>query len=176
MKLKKGYIQIYTGNGKGKTTAAIGLAVRAAGSGLKTYFAQFMKEYPYSEIKILKSLNNFIQLEQFGTDEFVYKKIPPSEEHKLKIKNGLDAALAKMKSREFDLVILDEILVSIYFELINENDVLNFIHEKPDTVELILTGRYCPESILEHADLITEMKEIKHYYKKGVLSRKGIDS
>ena len=176
MKLKKGYIQVYTGNGKGKTTAAIGQAVRAAGFGLKTYFIQFMKKYPYNEIKSLKSLKDFIEIEQFGSDEFIYKKISPSEVHKSKIKNGLNSALIKMKNGNFDLIILDEILVSIYFELIKEQEVLKFIYEKPEFVELILTGRYCPESIIQKADLVTEMKEIKHYYQNGIISRKGIDS
>jgi cob(I)alamin adenosyltransferase len=176
LKLKTGYIQVYTGNGKGKTTAAIGQAVRAAGFDLRTYFMQFMKEYPYNEIKSLKLLEDYIEIEQFGTDEFVYKKVPPSEEHKLQIKSGLDSALIKMKSGEFDLIVLDEILVSIYFKLVSEHYVLKFIDEKPEFVELILTGRYCPESIIKKADLVTEMKEIKHYYQKGVLSRGGIDS
>jgi cob(I)alamin adenosyltransferase len=176
LKLKKGYIQVYTGNGKGKTTAAIGQAVRAAGFGLKTYFIQFMKKYPYNEIKSLKSLKDFIEIEQFGSDEFIYKKISPSEVHKSKIKNGLNSALIKMKNGNFDLIILDEILVSIYFELIKEQEVLKFIYEKPEFVELILTGRYCPESIIQKADLVTEMKEIKHYYQNGIISRKGIDS
>lgn len=176
MKLKKGFIQVYTGNGKGKTTAAIGQAVRAAGYGLKSYIAQFMKEYSYSELNSLKFLKDFIQIEQFGTDEFVYKRELPSETHKLQIRKGLQSAEDKMKDGNFDLIILDEILVSIYFKLIEEKDVLNFLDKKPADVELILTGRYCPESIMKKADLVTEMKELKHYYSKGVLSRRGIDS
>jgi cob(I)alamin adenosyltransferase len=176
MKLKKGYIHVYTGNGKGKTTAAIGQAVRAAGSDLKTYIIQFMKEYPYSEIKSLKMFSGFITTEQCGKDDFVYKNELPGQEEKEKVKNGLKTALEKMKSGEYDLIILDEALVSIYFKLFTENDILDFINQKPDNVELILTGRYAPQRIIDAADLVTEMKEIKHYYSKGISARKGIES
>jgi cob(I)alamin adenosyltransferase len=176
MKLQKGYIQVYTGNGKGKTTAAIGQAVRAAGSGLKTYVIQFMKEFPYSELKSLKSLSEFITIEQCGKDDFVYKKELPSEEEKEKVKNGLKLTLEKMKSGGYDIIILDEALVSIYFKLLDEQDILNFINQKPEKVELILTGRYAPQRIIDTADLVTEMKEVKHYYTKGIAARKGIES
>lgn len=175
-KLEHGFIQIYTGNGKGKTTAALGQAVRAAGFGLKTYFVMFMKEFPYNEVKSLEKLNDFITLVQVGKDDFVYKKTPPSAEEKLKIKKALTAARTKMLSGEYDLIVLDEIFVSIFFGLIGKEDVLSFIYTKPANVELIMTGRYCPQEIIDKADLVTEMKEIKHYYEKGVLARKGIES
>jgi cob(I)alamin adenosyltransferase len=175
-KLDKGYIQVYTGNGKGKTTAAIGQAVRAAGFGLKTYFVMFMKEFPYNEIKSLQKLKDFITIVQVGKDDFVYKKVPPPKEEKLKIKNALDMARTKMLSGEYDLIILDEIFVSIYFGLITKEEVIAFINEKSDHVELILTGRYCPQEIIDKADLVTEMKEVKHYYEKGVIARRGIES
>jgi cob(I)alamin adenosyltransferase len=175
-KLDKGYIQIYTGNGKGKTTAAIGQAIRAAGFGLRTYIIQFMKEYPYSEIESLGKLNNWIEIEQCGKDDFVYKKeLPPVEEIE-KGKNGLQRARERMLSGNYDLIILDEICVAIYFKLFNTKDVLSFIKSKPENVELILTGRYCPQELIDIADLVTEMKEFKHYYQKGVLARKGIES
>lgn len=176
MNFKKGYTQIYTGNGKGKTTAAIGQAVRAAGFGLRTYMIQFMKEYPYNEIKSLKSLSKFITVEQCGKDDFVYKKELPSEEEKEKVKNGLTSGLEKMKSKKYNIIILDEALVSIYFKLLTEEDILDFINKKPHNIELIITGRYAPQSIINAADLVTEMKEIKHYYLKGVPARKGIES
>lgn len=175
-KLDKGYIQVYTGNGKGKTTAAIGQAVRAAGFGLRTYFVMFMKEFPYNEIKSLEMLKEFISIVQVGKDDFVYKKVPPSEEEKSKIKNALNEAKTKMLSGEFDLMVLDEIFVTIYFGLINTEEVISFIDAKPDNVELILTGRYCSQEIIDKADLVTEMKEVKHYYEKGVLARRGIES
>ncbi|MCX8105790.1 MAG: cob(I)yrinic acid a,c-diamide adenosyltransferase [Ignavibacterium album] len=175
-KLKKGYVHIYTGNGKGKTTAALGLALRAAGAGLKTYIAQFMKVYPYSELNSLKLLSDYIIIEQFCGDEFVYKRQLPDENEIKKAVNGLNKAKTMMKSDEYDLIILDEVLVSIYFKLLTVEQLIEIINEKPVNVELILTGRYCPEILYEKADLITEMKEIKHYYSKGITSRKGIES
>lgn len=175
-KLSKGYIQIYTGNGKGKTTAAIGQAVRAAGFGLKTYIVQFMKEYPYNELNSLKHLNEWITIEQFGGDDFVYKKELPGEEELEKAQKGLVSAKEKMLSRKYDLIILDEAIVAIYFKLFKTEELIDFINQKPENIELILTGRYCPEKLIELADLVTEMKEVKHYYQKGITSRKGIES
>ena len=176
MKLKKGYTQVYTGNGKGKSTAAIGQAVRAAGAGLKTCIIQFMKEYPYNEIISLKELSRWISVEQYGKDDFVYKGVMPGEEDLAVAKKALRRAEDILLSKEFDIIILDEIIVAIYFKLFTVDEVLNLINKKPDNVELILTGRYCPEEIIEKAGLVTEMKEIKHYYRDGVLSRKGIES
>jgi cob(I)alamin adenosyltransferase len=175
-KLKQGFVQIYTGNGKGKSTAAIGQAVRAAGFGLKTYIAQFMKEYPYNELNSLKHLSEWITIEQFGGDDFVYKKELPGKEELEKANKGLQIAREKMLSGEYDLIILDEAIVAIYFKLIETKDLVEFIKIKPENVELLLTGRYCPEELIELADLVTEMKEVKHYYQKGITSRKGIES
>lgn len=175
-KLQQGFIQIYTGNGKGKSTAAIGQAVRAAGFGLKTYIAQFMKEYPYNELNSLKHLSEWISIEQFGGDEFVYKKELPGEEELAKAKKGLQTAREKMLDGEFDLIILDEAIVAIYFKLIRTEELIEFIKIKPQNVELILTGRYCSEELIDLADLVTEMKEVKHYYQKGITSRRGIES
>lgn len=175
-KLEKGFIQVYTGDGKGKSTAAIGQAVRAAGYGLKTYIAQFMKEYPYNELESLKHLSEWITIEQFAGDDFVYRRELPNIVEKDKAKRGLEKARAKMLSNKFDLIILDEILVSIHFGLFTDEEVLTFMKMKPENVELILTGRYCPDNIIEAADLVTEMKEIKHYYQEGILARKGIES
>ncbi len=175
-KLSQGFVQIYTGNGKGKSTAAIGQAVRAAGFGLKTYISQFMKEFPYSELISLNHLSGWITIEQFGGDEFVYKKELPGKEELAKARKGLQSAKAKMLSGDFDLIILDEAIVSIYFKLIETKDIIELIKAKPKNVELILTGRYCPKVLIKLADLVTEMKEIKHYYQKGITSRKGIES
>jgi cob(I)alamin adenosyltransferase len=176
MNLKKGYIQVYTGNGKGKTTAAIGQAVRAAGAGLKTIIIQFMKEYPYSEIVSLNELSKWITVEQYGKDDFVYKGKMPGEEDLAVALRALKRAEDIMLCNEYNIIILDEIIVAIYFKLFPISDVIDLINKKPDNIELILTGRYCPEEIIEKADLVTEMKEIKHYYTKNVLSRKGIES
>jgi len=175
-KLEKGFIQVYTGNGKGKSTAAIGQAVRAAGCGLKTYFVMFMKEFPYNEVKSLEKLKDFITIVQIGKDDFVFKKVPPSEEEKSKVKNALAEAKGKMLSGKYNLIILDEIFVSIYFGLVSKEEVISFIDTKPENVELIMTGRYCSQEIVEKTDLVTEMKEVKHYYEKGVLAREGIES
>lgn len=175
-KLKQGFIQIYTGNGKGKSTAALGQAVRAAGFGLKTYIAQFMKEYPYNELNSLKYLSEWITIEQFGGDEFVYKKELPGEEELAKAQKGLQTAKEKILNDEYDLIILDEAIVAIYFKLIETKVLVELIKIKPKNVELILTGRYCPEELIELADLVTEMKEVKHYYQKGITSRRGIES
>lgn len=174
--LEKGFIQVYTGNGKGKTTAAIGQALRAAGAGLRSCIIQFMKEYPYSELKALKNLKELITIKQFAGDDFVYRKKLPGMEEIRKAKSGLDFARKAMLEENYDLIILDEILVSIYFRLFNLEEVTEFIKRKPEHVELILTGRYCPDEIIASADLVTEMKEVKHYYEKGILSRKGIES
>jgi len=175
-KLEKGFVQIYTGNGKGKSTAAIGQAVRAAGFGLKTYIAQFMKEYPYNELISLKNLSEWISIEQFGGDEFVYKKELPGQVELDKAKKGLQTAKEKMQSGVYDLIILDEAIVAIYFKLIESKDLIEIINAKPENVEMILTGRYCPYELIEMADLVTEMKEVKHYYEKGIISRRGIES
>ena len=175
-KLKQGYIQIYTGNGKGKSTAAIGQAVRSAGFGLKTYIAQFMKEFPYSELNSLKQLSKWITIEQFAEDAFVYKKEPPDKNEIDKARRGLATAKSKMLSGKYDIIILDEVCVSIYFGLFSDEEILTFVKQKPENVELILTGRYCPDKLIEKADLVTEMNELKHYYQEGVTSRKGIES
>ena len=175
-KLKKGFIQIYTGNGKGKSTSAIGQAVRAAGFGLKTYIAQFMKEYPYNELNSLKKLSEWIAIEQFGGDDFVYKKELPAKDELEKANKGLQIAREKMLSGEYDLIILDEAIVAIYFKLIETKELIEFIKAKPNNVELIVTGRYCPSELIDAADLVTEMEEVKHYYQKGITSRRGIES
>jgi cob(I)alamin adenosyltransferase len=175
-KLDKGYIQIYTGKGKGKTTAAIGQAVRASGFGLRSYIVQFMKEFPYNEHKSLKYLSERITVEQFAGDEFVYKKEPPGKKEIDKAHRGLAAAKAKMLSGKYDLIILDEVCVSICFGLFSDEEILTFMKQKPENVELILTGRYCPDKLIDKADLVTEMKEIKHYYQEGIKARRGIES
>ena len=170
------YIQIYTGDGKGKTTAAIGQAIRAAGEGFKTLIIMFMKDYPYNEIKALKRFDELITVEQYGNDEFVLNNRPPSKEEKKTVQKGLKRAYVAIVKREYDIVVLDEACVSAYFGLFSAEDVIPLLTEKPDDVEVILTGRYCPESWIEKADLVTEMKEIKHYYKKGILARRGFES
>lgn len=175
-KLKKGYIQIYTGAGKGKTTAALGQALRAAGRGLKTYIVMFMKDFPYGEVKSLKQLNDWITLARFGNDRFVFQKKIPSAKDRAMAREALIKAREAMSSGKYDIIIMDEVCVAIYFGLLKTEDVFFLLREKPETIELILTGRYCPPELIEKADLVTQMVEIKHYYQKGVVARRGIES
>jgi len=176
MSLEKGYIQIYTGNGKGKTTAVLGQALRAAGRGLKTFIVQFMKNSPYGEIKILEQMPNWITLEYYGNDSFVFSNKAAGETDIYMAQQALHRARKAMSSNKYDIVIMDEVCVALFFALLKTQDVLSLLEEKPGNIELILTGRYCPPELIEKADLVTEMQEIKHYYQKGVAARKGIES
>lgn len=173
-KLDKGLIQIYTGDGKGKTTAALGVALRAIGHGLRVYMIQFMKgDIDYGEIKAVKKLENF-EIIQFGRPDFVNRENPENIDIKL-ANEALAHAREVMRKREYDILILDEINVAVNFGLIEVQDVLNILNSKPENMELILTGRYAPPEILEKSDLITEMKCIKHPHDKGVVAREGIE-
>ncbi len=172
----KGYVQIYTGNGKGKTTAALGLALRAAGNGMRTYIAQFMKKREYKElISINRYLNEYIKIEQFGLPEFHHTGEEPSKEEKKCAMDGVEAVKKAIHSKKYNIIILDEVNVLLHFKIIDKKYILEIIESKPENIELILTGRYAPEEIKEKADLITEMKEIKHYFKENVQARKGIE-
>ncbi|EYE88237.1 cobinamide adenolsyltransferase [Fervidicella metallireducens AeB] len=171
--MDKGYIHIYTGNGKGKTTAAFGLAVRAACAGLKVYIGQFVKDMKYHEVGVEKVLPN-IKIEQLGKGCFIDKL--PDEKDKLLAKEALDRCAEILKDGKYDVVILDEINIALYFKLLNVEDVIEALEERKNNVEVVLTGRYAPKELIEIADLVTEIKEVKHYYEQGVLSRKGIDN
>jgi cob(I)alamin adenosyltransferase len=170
-----GYIQVYTGNGKGKTTAAIGLAVRAAGYGYCTYIGQFLKGRKYGELNSLAELSSRIVIKQFGRNAFIHVDKNPEPEDIAKAMDGLESCRAAMLSGQYRLVILDEINVAVYFNLIEEATVLKLMEDKPGNVELVLTGRYAPESFIHRADLVTEMKEIKHYYARQISARDGIE-
>jgi len=170
----KGYIQVYTGNGKGKTTAALGLSLRAAGAGLKVYFAQFVKGMDYSELHSIKRLSENITLRQYGRDCFIHKE--PDEKDKKIARNGFDEVSKIISEGRHEIVVLDEINIAIYYKLISVDEVLKLIERKPGNVELVLTGRNVDSKIIKRADLVTEMKEIKHYYQNGIHARKGIES
>ena len=172
--MHKGYIQVYTGDGKGKTTAALGLALRAAGAGLRILFAQFVKEGNYSEINALKRFEDHVTIRQFGTPQFITGK--PSQKDREKALAGLKQVERDIQSGEYDLVILDEANVALDLNLFTIESFLKCIESKNDKTEIVITGRNAHPMILQIADLVTEMKEIKHYYKKGVLARKGIES
>jgi cob(I)alamin adenosyltransferase len=170
--MENGYVQIYTGNGKGKTTAAIGLAVRAAGAGLRVCFCQFLKSGNYSEISALAQFKQ-ITIRQFGKENFITGI--PSESDISEAINGFEEALNMIMSGTFDLVILDEINYAIHLNLIKLQPVIQLIKNKPQQVEIVLTGRNASKELIEIADIVTEMKEIKHYYSKGAIARKGIE-
>jgi len=165
-------IQVYTGNGKGKTTAALGLALRAAGAGLRVYFGQFLKKGGYSEIAGLKKLSR-VTVVQFGTGAFIRSK--PGEKEIAAARKGLAAARTAATGGKFDVIILDEFNVALRLGLFNCKDAMELIRRIPDTVELILTGRDAQKTVLKCADLVSEITEVKHYYRTGKKARKGIE-
>lgn len=169
----KGYVQVYTGDGKGKTTAALGLALRAAGAGLKVYIAQFVKGMDYSELNALKNLSDSIVVRQYGRDCFIRKV--PAEEDKRLAREGLKEVWDVMCSGQYQMIILDEANIATHFNLFSVEDLLDLIQGKPEDVELIITGRRADPRIIAEADLVTDMKEIKHYYQHGVQAREGIE-
>ena len=171
--MKKGFVQVYTGDGKGKTTAAIGLSVRAAGAGLKVFIAQFIKAGDYSEIKALKNFSDHITIRQFGQGRFIRGK--PADEDITAAQKGLDAVKSAVLSGEYDVVVIEEGNVAVTCGLLSVRDLLDIIAIKPERVEIVITGRGAEPSVIEKADLVTEMKEIKHYYQKGVQARVGIE-
>lgn len=170
---KKGYIQVYTGNGKGKTTAALGLTLRAICAGKKVFMGQFVKGMKYSEVKAVEYLPNF-RIEQYGKNCFIYND--PTQDDVDRALKGLKRCEEIITSGEYDLVILDEINIALYYKLFTVEEVIEVLDKKPENTEIILTGRYAPQEIIDKADLVTEMLEIKHYYYKGVKVRKGIEN
>ena len=171
--IKRGYVQVYTGDGKGKTTAAIGLAVRASGAGLKVFIAQFIKQGDYSEIKTLRKLSDMITVEQYGMGRFVDGK-PTKEDFDI-AEEGLQRARQVMLSGKFDIIILEEANVAVKYGLIPVQELIDLITAKPESVEIVITGRNASPLILDKADLVTEMKPVKHYYNNGVRARLGIE-
>jgi cob(I)alamin adenosyltransferase len=173
MTAQKGLIHVYTGDGKGKTTAAIGLGIRAVGAGLRVCMIQFMKGRRYSEIDALEKIPGFTVV-QFGRDEFVSKKKPEQIDIDLAQK-GLNHARDILTKNDYDVVILDEVNVAVDYHLLSIQDVVDLMKQKPESMELVLTGRYAPPEIIQQADLVSEILEIRHPYQKGVPCRKGID-
>lgn len=192
----KGYVQVYTGNGKGKTTAAIGLAIRALGAGKRVLLLQFMKSKVYSEHNILPQISPDLHLETLGKPFFVAKEgsltaeelakwgsevvvFPPGKppaDYVAVAVQGIARAKAAVSNGKYDLVILDEINVAMFFELVSWQQVEDVINSKLENVELVLTGRGASPELIERADLVTEMREIKHYYQQGVEARLGIEN
>ncbi len=170
--MNKGYFQVYTGNGKGKSTAAFGLALRGLCAGKRVFIGQFVKNMKYSETGI-EDVMDGIRIVQFGKDCCIDRK--PDAEDAALAKRGLSECAEILKSGTYDIVVLDEITIATYLKFLEPAEVLAAVDGRAEHVEVIVTGRYCPDLLIEHADLVTEMKEIKHYYTQGVLSRKGID-
>lgn len=188
-------LQVYTGNGKGKTTAAIGLAIRCLGAGKKIYFSQFMKTLSYSEQIILQQFSPNLTLKTSGKPYFiakegmlskeeiakwgdmikVYPADNPPEDYVKLVNDNLKETLQAVNDNHYDLIILDEINVTMFYDLITRQTLENFLDKLPKNVEIVCTGRYAPDWLIKRADLVTEMKEIKHYYQKGIQGRKGIE-
>jgi len=172
--LQNGLVQVYTGNGKGKTSAAFGAALRAVGRGLKVYIIQFIKGgFDYGELYSVKNLPN-LRLTAFGRGRFITESQPPREDLQM-AREGFELAKQTVSDGEYDMVVLDEINVVMHLNMISIDEVVKLIKNKPKHVELILTGRNAPAQVIEIADLVTEMKEIKHPYAQGIPQRKGIE-
>lgn len=194
--MDKGYIQVYTGDGKGKTTAAIGLAIRALGAEKSVFFLQFMKSKVYSEHQILSHISPKLTLEvtgkpffiakegmltkvereAWGDDVVIFPEGKPPDDYVDLMKNAVKKATEAAMCGKYDLLILDEINVALFFGLISKEDIEALIESRLPNVELVFTGRNAPKWLLESADLVTEMKEIKHYYHQGIEARKGIEN
>jgi cob(I)alamin adenosyltransferase len=167
-----GMVHVYTGKGKGKTTAAFGLAIRAVGAEKNVYIAQFVKGMKYSELKSLKKIEK-IKIKQYGLNYFIKGKA--EQEDINAARKGLKEVARILKSGEYELVILDEANIAVYYDLFSAEELIEAIDNRSIEVEVVITGRYAADKIIEYADLVTEMKEIKHYYQKGVKARVGIE-
>lgn len=170
----KGYIQVYTGDGKGKTTAALGLALRAAGAGLKIFIAQFLKKGDYSEIKALARFSNLISIRQCGSGRFI--KGHPTAEEVMEAREGLAEAERLMATGNLDMLILEEANVAVAYGLLELEALLAVMDSKPENMELVITGRDAAAAVMDKADLVTEMRSVKHYYENGVMARAGIEN
>lgn len=170
--MEKGYVQVYTGEGKGKTTASMGLALRAVCAGKKVIMLQFTKGIDYSELKAPKLLPGF-ELEQYGRDCFIFNN--PTQEDINAAVSGLNRLREVLTSGEYDVVIADEMNIALYYKLFSVEEVLELMKERTPSTEFVITGRNAPQEIIDAADLVTYMKEVKHYYEDGVEARKGIE-
>jgi cob(I)alamin adenosyltransferase len=167
-------VQVYTGDGKGKTTAALGLALRAAGAGLRVFIGQFIKQGHYSEIEALERFGDRITCRQYGRGCWIRGQ--GSEDDAALAHRGLDEMRGIIASGDYDVVILDEALMAAGFRMLDTEELIDLIDAKPERVELVFTGRWADPRLIERADLVTEMQEVKHYYQQGVRAREGIES
>ena len=168
-----GYVQVYTGNGKGKTTAAIGLAIRAVGAGWQVFFAQFLKTAEYCEHKALARFPDQITIKTYGRKVFVHGE--PNEEDIRLAREAVKEISEIVTSGRYRLVVLDEANVAVHYGLIKVEQILELIERRDPAVELLITGRYADSRLIDQADLVTEMREVKHYYHRGVKARVGIE-
>jgi len=175
MAIGQGYVQLYTGDGKGKTTAALGLALRAAGAGLKTLMIQFMKGQDYAELHSIKTLGPAITIEQYGSEKFCMPDGTNFQEHHSLARRGYERAREVLADGRYDILILDEIVTAQKFNLISGDEIAGLVRAKPAGMELVLTGRGATEGLMKLCDLVTEMKEIKHYYRENIPARSGIE-
>lgn len=172
-----GYTQLYTGNGKGKTTAAFGLALRALAAGANVFIGQFVKSMRYGECQIVQAAKALgkgrCQLELFGNGCMLLRE--PRDEDKNAAREGVDKCAAALQSEQWNMVILDELTIALHLGLITQDEALGLLEAKPSGTELIITGRYAPDWLIARCDLVTEMQEVKHYYRLGVEAREGIE-
>lgn len=173
-KWRKGFVQVYTGDGKGKTTAALGLALRAAGAGLKVFIAQFMKKRPAAECRALERFRDLVTIRQYGRDRLITDR--PTPEDRAAAARGLDEIRKILHAGDHRVVILDEANVAAWFKLFSVQSLLDIIDAKPPHVELILTGRKADPRIIQRADLVTDMRQVKHYHQQGAPARTGIEA
>ncbi|MFZ5831121.1 MAG: cob(I)yrinic acid a,c-diamide adenosyltransferase [Planctomycetota bacterium] len=168
-----GYVHVYTGDGKGKTTAALGLAIRAAGAGWNVFFAQFAKGMSTSELSALARFDDRIAVRRFGCEGFIRGR--PSADDLAAARQGIEECHAALVSSRYELVILDEANLGPALDLFPAERLVELIDARPEHVELVITGRQAAAQVLARADLVTEMREVKHYYRRGVLARTGIE-
>ncbi|MFW2366212.1 MAG: cob(I)yrinic acid a,c-diamide adenosyltransferase [Desulforhopalus sp.] len=169
----KSYVHVYTGEGKGKTTASLGLALRAAGAGHKVFIAQFIKGGKYSELNALKRFEDLVTVEQFGRGRFINGK--PSDSDIEAAREGLEKMKTLLASGDYNLIILDEANIALRYHLFTVEELIAAADGRADKTELVITGRNAPPEIIERADLVTEMRAVKHYYKEGIRARVGIE-
>jgi cob(I)alamin adenosyltransferase len=169
----EGRVHVYTGDGKGKTTAALGLAMRAAGAGFKVFVAQFVKGMDYSELHSFALLHEWITIRQYGRRCFI--RDTPGEEDMLLARRGFEESARAVASGDFRVVILDEASIAIHYHLFSVDELLGLIASRPPHVEIVVTGRHAPPELIACADLVTEMREVKHYFREGLLARTGIE-
>ena len=173
--MQKGLIIVNTGNGKGKTTAALGLSIRAWGQGLKVLILQFIKgSWKYGELAAISKMDDNIVIMPLG-EGFTNKNLEEKEKHKFVAIEALTTAEKEVKSKKWDMIILDEINYALKYDLLELNSVLKLLDEKDSSLHLVLTGRDAKEEIISRADMVTEMKELKHHYKNGIKAQRGIE-